>query len=116
MIFRDLERIAREETRTLLAEFPPQIRRAVGEAEIFFEPAPSRADRRDGIDPDLLGYFDPGPEAAPSPRIRLWLENLWDFAEHDEETFRDEVRVTLLHEIGHLLGWDEDDIADRGLE
>lgn len=53
---------------------------------------------------------------SQSGSARFWLENLWDFAEHDEETFRDEVRVTLLHEIGHLLGWDEDDIADRGLE
>jgi len=113
--FRELTRIAREETDALLREFPPLIRKAVSETEIFYEPAPSRADRMSGIDPDLLGYFDPGPESAPAPRIRLWLENLWDFSESDEETFREEVRITLLHEIGHLLGWDEDEVADRGL-
>jgi predicted Zn-dependent protease with MMP-like domain len=27
----------------------------------------------------------------------------------------EEIRVTALHEIGHHLGWDEDDLAERGL-
>jgi predicted Zn-dependent protease with MMP-like domain len=26
------------------------------------------------------------------------------------------VRLTYLHELGHYLGWDEDEIAERGLE
>jgi len=25
------------------------------------------------------------------------------------------MKVTLLHEIGHYLGWDEDDLEKRGL-
>ena len=53
---------------------------------------------------------------APTPRIRLWLANLWDFAENDEAIFRAEVRTTLLHEIGHVLGWDEHEVEKRGLE
>ncbi len=44
--------------------------------------------------------------------IRLWLENIWYEAEEAGTTFDEEVRVTLLHEIGHLLGWDEDDVED----
>ena len=39
-----------------------------------------------------------------------------DYAEADEEIYRDEVRLTYLHELGHYLGWDEDEIAERGLE
>jgi len=50
------------------------------------------------------------------PQIILFLENLWDFAEGDEEMFREEVATTLLHELGHYLGLDEDDLTDRGLE
>ena len=40
----------------------------------------------------------------------------WDFAEGDVEVFRDEVRLTYLHELGHYFGWDEDDLTARGLE
>ena len=50
------------------------------------------------------------------PQIILFLENLWDFAEGDEEIFRDEVHTTFLHELGHYLGLDEDELTERGLE
>jgi len=75
------------------------------------------------IEDDLLGLFegsslaDPEPEAAAQlPRIRLFLDNLWDYAEKKPELFREEVHVTLLHELGHYLGLDEDEISARGLE
>jgi len=44
------------------------------------------------------------------------LENLWDFAGGEEEIFRDEVHTTLLHELGHHLGLDEEELTQRGLE
>jgi hypothetical protein len=37
-------------------------------------------------------------------------------ADADEEIFREEVHTTYLHELGHYLGLDEDDLFDRGLE
>jgi predicted Zn-dependent protease with MMP-like domain len=43
-------------------------------------------------------------------------ENLWDYAEGDEEIFREEVRVTYFHELGHYLGLEEGDLEDRGIE
>ena len=67
------------------------------------------------VEPDTLGIFDEGAQASPTPRIRIWLENLWDVAEGDMASFRAEVRTTLLHEIGHVLGWDEEDLEERGL-
>jgi len=57
---------------------------------------------------------DPGSEDLP--RIRLFLENVWEWVERDEQDYRDEVATTYLHELGHYLGWDEDDVAQRGLE
>ena len=57
-----------------------------------------------------------GTEQALPPQILLFLDNIWDYAEADEEIYRDEVRLTYLHELGHYLGWDEDEIAERGLE
>ena len=50
------------------------------------------------------------------PQIILFLENLWDMAESEEEAFREEVHTTYLQELGHYLGLDEDDLFDRGLE
>jgi len=49
-------------------------------------------------------------------QIILFLENLWDFAESDENVFCEEVHTTFLHELGHFLGLDEDDLTERGLE
>jgi predicted Zn-dependent protease with MMP-like domain len=75
----------------------------------------------DGIEADTLGLFtgaefaDEGNVPLP-PQIILFLENLWDFAEGDEEIFRDEVQTTYLHELGHYLGLDEDELTGRGLE
>jgi predicted Zn-dependent protease with MMP-like domain len=50
------------------------------------------------------------------PRIRLFLTNLWYWVEEDEEDFRKEVTTTFLHELGHFLGWEEDDLTERGLD
>ena len=65
----------------------------------------------EGFEPDILGLFtgDPhGSELAhdlPAPaQILLYLDNLWDFADGDEAVFRDEVRTTYLHELGHYFG------------
>ena len=77
----------------------------------------------DGIEPDTLGLFV-GPayadeEATPSPippQIILFLDNVWDIAEGDLEIYREEIRTTFLHELGHYLGLDEDDLYDRGLD
>jgi predicted Zn-dependent protease with MMP-like domain len=50
------------------------------------------------------------------PRIVMWLGNIWEMCEAQEEAYREEVRVTFLHEIGHYLGLDEEDLTQRGLE
>lgn len=55
-----------------------------------------------------------GPEDAP--RVILFLDNLWEFSGEKEETFRRECAITYLHELGHYLGWDEDEVTARGLE
>ena len=86
-----------------------------------FEHKPNVDLQADGIEADTLGLFT-GAEFAEEgnvplpPQIILFLENLWDFAEGDEVFFREEVRTTFLHELGHYLGLDEDEIAGRGLE
>jgi predicted Zn-dependent protease with MMP-like domain len=60
-------------------------------------------------------FADEGNVPMP-PQIILFLENLWGFAKGDEGIFRGEVRTTFLHELGHYLGLDEDELTERGLE
>jgi predicted Zn-dependent protease with MMP-like domain len=75
----------------------------------------------DGVDPDLLGIFLGDPLAIegenPTPReIVLFVANLWEDAAHDLDEYLEQVRTTYLHEIGHALGLEEDDMVVRGLE
>jgi predicted Zn-dependent protease with MMP-like domain len=49
-------------------------------------------------------------------QIILFLENIWSLADGREQLYRDEVRITFLHELGHYLGLDENGLIERGLE
>ena len=119
-----LERMAKREVEALRLQLPREMARQAADVPVVYLPRPTKAMvRDDGIDPDLLGLFV-GPNCAEGvesgdplpPEILLFLENLWDYADGDEELFREEVRVTYYHELGHYLGLEEDDLEDRGLE
>jgi predicted Zn-dependent protease with MMP-like domain len=47
--------------------------------------------------------------------IALFQRNLERHV-RDEAELREEIEVTLLHEVGHFLGLDEDDLRERGLD
>jgi predicted Zn-dependent protease with MMP-like domain len=122
----DLERLAalaREEVEATVAALPAPLAERAKALPVTCERRPNAAHRRDGIEADTLGLFV-GPEFACEetttlplpPQIILFLENLWDMAEGDEEAFCEEVHTTFLHELGHYLGLDEDDLFERGLE
>jgi len=116
-----LKQLALAEVEATLAELPAPLRERARRLPVTFERVPNRGLIADGIAPDTLGLFN-GPEFAAEgdvpmpPQIILFLENLWDFAEGDEEIFCEEVHTTLLHELGHYLGLDEDDLTERGLD
>jgi predicted Zn-dependent protease with MMP-like domain len=112
--------IAEKELLAILSSLPPEIRTPVSSLPLIFEEFPSEEAIADGISPDQLGVFEGSPALesdAPQPaRIIIWLGNIWDMCEACESGYREEVRVTILHEFGHFLGWDEEDLFDRGLE
>jgi predicted Zn-dependent protease with MMP-like domain len=73
-------------------------------------------------DPDLYGLFEgiplteggPGPGDLPN-RIAIYRRPLEDdFSDVDE--LREEIRITVLHELGHYFGLDEDRLAELGYE
>jgi len=113
MSWQQILKTAEEVTAATLAELPAPVGNKIRDIPILLEKSPSLADVAAGIEPDTLGYFD--EDDTGLVRIRLWLENILDYSEHDPEIFRDEIRTTLLHEIGHVLGWDEDELDVRGL-
>jgi predicted Zn-dependent protease with MMP-like domain len=47
--------------------------------------------------------------------IVLFQKNLERFARTREELV-EQIGVTVAHEVGHLLGLDEDDLFERGLD
>lgn len=68
--------------------------------------------------PTILGLFRGLPlgEEPSEPRaIVLYRKNLLRAVRSREELQR-EIRTTLLHELGHLRGADDDDLRERGLE
>jgi predicted Zn-dependent protease with MMP-like domain len=106
-----------------LKKLPPDLRARAAGLPITYERTPNDALVEDDIAPDTLGLFVGNAYPDPSdsqecipPQIILFLENLWDCAEGDELDFRKEVRRTYLHELGHYLGLEEDDLEERGLE
>jgi predicted Zn-dependent protease with MMP-like domain len=119
--WKKLQASALAEIEATLAALPEPLREHAEKLPVTFERQPNAGLQTDGIETDTLGLFT-GPEFADEdhvplpPQIILFLENLWDFAGGDEKIFRDEVHTTFLHELGHYLGLDEDELTDRGLE
>lgn len=110
---------AQKEVESVLDSLPEEIRGRLDRCPIVLEPSPGGAELSDELPDDLLGIFEgdalgEGGSVLP-PRIVLWLENIYDYAGHDPLTYREEVQTTLLHEIGHFLGWGEEDLDLRDL-
>jgi len=108
-----------------LAELPPRVQRELGELPVIVDALPSRellTAEPPPLSPDILGLFvgehlmdrtvnDSG--RAPGS-IHLFKRNLLRSCTTPEE-LEEEVRITLQHEVGHLLGLDEDDLEQWGL-
>jgi len=106
-----------------LARLPGMFRRAIAHMRIVREPtpAPELAEAAPlDTPPDALGLFvgatihDVDGEAELPATIYLFRRNL-ERSVPDAAALAEEVRITLLHEIGHALGLDEDEVAAMGL-
>ncbi len=108
-----------------LAGIPMPFAAALREVAIVVEDEPSRAQlRENGLGPDdtLYGLYEGTPRTewgadwVPAPNkitlFRLPLEE--DFP--DALDLEDEVRVTVVHELAHHLGIDDDRLEELGYE
>ncbi len=107
-----------------IAALPAHAKPHLDNAVINVEPLPSDEEIAEGLSPTILGVFSGTPldERLPTHaghhetvRITLFQKNLERFARTRDELL-EEIRITVLHEVGHLLGLDEDELYDRGLD
>ena len=118
----DFEVIARGEVDDVLRQLPPEIRcEAIGIPVAFYGRASEELKERT-VDVDTLGLLVGGNRNEEAEglisipvQIFLFLENLWDESECNLLAFKNEIRVTYLHELGHYLGMEEEDLESRGL-
>jgi len=106
---------------TALAGIPDRFRRHLKNAELAVEAYPSDQLARDqGISPLILGLFLGTPltdrsfdHADLPPRILIFQRNLENVCRTRQELVH-EIGITVRHEIGHLLGMDEEAVHDAG--
>jgi predicted Zn-dependent protease with MMP-like domain len=104
-----------DHVRAALDELPPNIADALRNVAVVVE-------EENPEDPDLFGLYHgvPLPErgdvAGTLPDkisiYRIPLEESFP----DPEELHEEIRITVLHELGHYFGLDEDRIAELGYE
>jgi len=95
-----------EHVRRALDALPPELARALENVAVVVED-------EDPEDPDLFGLFIEEPYMPARIAIyRLPLEESFP----DPRELEHEIRVTVLHELGHYFGLDEDRLADLGYE
>jgi predicted Zn-dependent protease with MMP-like domain len=110
-----------------LAAIPEPVRRHLANVPVTVEDLPEIQDLA-GTDPPLspgsLGLFRGAPygqkgsgdpwSQLPSA-IVLFRKNL-ERAAASRAELEEEIRITLVHEVGHFLGLDEDELFERGLD
>jgi predicted Zn-dependent protease with MMP-like domain/Flp pilus assembly protein TadD len=114
------------EVQLAVASLPEPERRALREVPVEVAETPALEDLvavQPPLSPSILGLYRGPPETMAcspeeGPRCRsivLYRRNLLRFARNRPE-LTEQVRVTLLHELGHLHGESDDDLRARGLE
>jgi predicted Zn-dependent protease with MMP-like domain len=110
-----------------LASLPEPIRRYLSNVAIAVEDIPADDDLQASdppLSPSILGIFRGAPlphKASMDPwshfpsSIVLYQRNLERFA-GDRTELVEQIGITLIHEVGHFLGLDEEQLWERGLE
>jgi predicted Zn-dependent protease with MMP-like domain len=107
-----------------IAALPEQFARVLGEMPIEVRDRPTRKQLRSvGLDDDelLLGLYTgiaiterSVEHSGQMPdKVYLFQEDI-ELVSDSREQLVDEIRITLLHEIGHHFGLDEDELDELG--
>lgn len=125
-----MSRLTRQEFERLVAQavqsLPPAFLERLENVDVVVESAPTAEDLEyAGVEPGgtLLGLYQGVPQSERGTwygnvlpdRIVIYQRPIEGVARSRRE-IREEVRVTLMHEIGHHFGLDEEELADAGYE
>ncbi|HSM08874.1 MAG TPA: metallopeptidase family protein [Gemmatimonadota bacterium] len=109
-----------------LGLLPPEFEAHMENVSVVIEPRPPRELLESfGSDPDdphdtLFGLYEGVPlierrhdDLLLPDQITIYREPLLEYCASEDEVV-DEVRITVLHEIGHFFGMDEDRLDELG--
>ena len=103
-----------EHVRRALASLPDELRAAMWNVEVVVED-------ENAEDPDLFGLYlgipltERGDYAGVLPdKIAIYRVPLEEEFGHDPALLEDEIRITVLHEVAHHFGIDEDRLRELG--
>lgn len=119
----DEQRFIAEVAEEVIANIPEEFRARLTNVPVVLEARPSVSLVSEGFDPRALGLFEGADDfgqhtnnGVDKPtRIVLFYANLLA-SFPDEDALREEIEVTILHEVGHFFGLDEADMERLGLE
>jgi predicted Zn-dependent protease with MMP-like domain len=104
-----------EHVQRALDSLPADIRGAMSNVEVIVE-------EENAEDPDLFGLYlgiplvdrDSGYAGALPDRIAIYRRPLEDDFGDDPELLEEEIRITVLHEVAHHFGIDEERLEELG--
>lgn len=117
----NFDRAVKEALDSIPDEFRPYLENVI--VEVRGRPD-AKLMREYDVPDDILGLYvgvpldEKGPDLAPLPmpdRVLIFRDNLCEMCDSRAELV-DEIRITVLHEIGHHFGLDEDRLADLGYD
>ncbi|MDW8047036.1 MAG: metallopeptidase family protein [Chloroflexota bacterium] len=112
--------------REAVASLPPELLARIENVDIVVEQRPTAADRKlAGVPPGqlLLGLYHgiplpqrgtQGYNLVPPDKISIYQEPIEAICRTDDE-IREQVRITVLHELAHYFGIDDDRLEELGL-
>jgi predicted Zn-dependent protease with MMP-like domain len=101
-----LSRGFEEHVRRALDSLPPEVARRLDNVAVLVEDEHTD-------DPDLLGLFEQ-EEFMPAKITIYRLPLVESFP--DPQQLEEEIRITVLHELGHYFGMEEDQLGELGYE
>ncbi len=102
---------------------PEHVKAYLENTVLAVQPLPTDEDllaERPPLSPTILGIFHGTPVGQRAgnelpARIILYQRNLERFARTREELI-EQIGITVMHEVGHLIGLEEEDLWERGLD
>jgi predicted Zn-dependent protease with MMP-like domain len=94
-----------EHVRRALDALPPDLARGLENVAVVVE------DEHPG-EPDLFGLFEEAPYLPA--KVTIYRRPLEEEFGHDPEELEHEIRITVLHELAHYFGIDEDRLDQLG--